>query len=155
MRKCNRQTLTGMESAPCSHLWGGARKRERVRCSSLVDWPVYPRLSRDYGVSGTRAQFPKADRAVRSGGGSGRSKRALRTPQSGSLAGFSAPDAPGTPRTSKSGSSAVRERRSVELTNGCAQNAVSAFANCGRAVAHVRGSHVPTTESRAGLNISG
>ena len=28
--------------APFSHL--GARKRERVRCSSLVDWPVYPRL---------------------------------------------------------------------------------------------------------------
>ena len=27
-------------SAPCSH---GARKRERVRCASLVDWPVYPR----------------------------------------------------------------------------------------------------------------
>jgi len=23
-----------------------ARKRERVRCSSLVDWPVYPRLRR-------------------------------------------------------------------------------------------------------------
>jgi hypothetical protein len=32
-------------SAPCSHLWEEARKRERVRCSSLVDWPVYPRLS--------------------------------------------------------------------------------------------------------------
>jgi hypothetical protein len=29
------------------------------------------------------------------------------------------------------------------LTNGCAWNAVSAFANCGRAVAHVRGSYVP------------
>ena len=28
-------------------------------------------------------------------------------------------------------------------TNGCAWNAVSAFANCGRAVAHVRGSYVP------------
>ena len=27
------------------------------------------------------------------------------------------------------------------LTNGCAWNAVSAFANCGRAVAHVRGSY--------------
>ena len=25
---------------------GGARKLERVRCSSLVDWPVYPRLRR-------------------------------------------------------------------------------------------------------------
>ena len=29
------------------------------------------------------------------------------------------------------------------LTNGCAWNAVSAFANPGRAVAHVRGSYVP------------
>jgi len=29
------------------------------------------------------------------------------------------------------------------LTNGCAWNAVSAFANCGRAVAHVRGSYGP------------
>jgi hypothetical protein len=25
-----------------------ARKRERVRCLSLVDWPVYPRLRRNY-----------------------------------------------------------------------------------------------------------
>jgi hypothetical protein len=32
------------------------------------------------------------------------------------------------------------------LTNGSAWNAVSAFANCGRAVAHVRGSYVPTSE---------
>jgi hypothetical protein len=31
------------------------------------------------------------------------------------------------------------------LTNECAWNAVSAFANCGRAVAHVRGSSVPTS----------
>jgi hypothetical protein len=29
------------------------------------------------------------------------------------------------------------------LTNGCAWNAVSAFANCGRAVAFVRGSYMP------------
>jgi hypothetical protein len=29
------------------------------------------------------------------------------------------------------------------LTNGWAWNAVSAFANCGRAVAHVRGSYGP------------
>jgi hypothetical protein len=34
-----------MGSAPCSHLRGEARKRERVQCSSLVDWPVYPRLA--------------------------------------------------------------------------------------------------------------
>jgi hypothetical protein len=35
-----------MRSAPCSHLGVKARKRERVRCSSLVDWPVYLRLRR-------------------------------------------------------------------------------------------------------------
>jgi hypothetical protein len=31
---------------PARTLWFEARKRERerVRCSSLVDWPVYPRL---------------------------------------------------------------------------------------------------------------
>jgi hypothetical protein len=29
----------------------------------------------------------------------------------------------------------------LQLTNGCAWNAVSAFANCGRAVAHLRGLH--------------
>ena len=29
------------------------------------------------------------------------------------------------------------------MTNGCAWNAVLAFANCGRAVAHVQGSYVP------------
>src|SRR5271165_3071603 len=32
--------------------------------------------------------------------------------------------------------------------NGCAWNAVSAFANCGRAVAHVRGSYGPTRDIR-------
>ena len=41
-----------MESAPCSHLSGGkARKLERVRCSSLVDWPVYPRLAQTMRAS--------------------------------------------------------------------------------------------------------
>jgi hypothetical protein len=25
---------------------GRARKRERVRCSSRIDWPIYPRLGR-------------------------------------------------------------------------------------------------------------
>jgi hypothetical protein len=30
--------------APCSHLGIKARKLKRVPCSSLVDWPVYPRL---------------------------------------------------------------------------------------------------------------
>ena len=33
------------------------------------------------------------------------------------------------------------------MTNGCAWNAVSAFANCGRAAAHVRGSYVPIPDS--------
>ena len=32
-----------------------ARKRERVRCSSLVDWPVYPRL-RDTMQTSTRSR---------------------------------------------------------------------------------------------------
>ena len=36
--------------------------------------------------------------------------------------------------------------RFSRLTNGCAWNAVSASANCGRAVAHVRGSYGPTAE---------
>ena len=43
-------------------------------------------------------------------------------------------------------STATRRAATVgrsRLTNGCAWNAVSAFANCGRAVAHVRGSYVP------------
>jgi hypothetical protein len=30
--------------------------RERVRCSSLVDWPVYPRLRRIYALVRVRAQ---------------------------------------------------------------------------------------------------
>jgi hypothetical protein len=37
---------------------------------------------------------------------------------------------------------------SVRLTNGCAWNAVSAFANCGHAVAHVQGSYVPQPDPR-------
>jgi len=32
------------------------------------------------------------------------------------------------------------------LINGCAWNAVSAFANCGGTVAHVRGSYVPKAD---------
>jgi hypothetical protein len=36
--------------------------------------------------------------------------------------------------------------RFSRLTNGCAWNAVSAFANPGRAVAHVRGSYVPCVD---------
>jgi hypothetical protein len=38
------------------------------------------------------------------------------------------------------GGATVARARFSRLTNGCAWNAVSAFANCGRAVAHVRGS---------------
>jgi hypothetical protein len=34
------------------------------------------------------------------------------------------------------------------LTNGCAWNAVSAFANCGRAAAHVQGSYEPIGDKR-------
>jgi hypothetical protein len=32
------------ETLPVRALGLEARKRARVRCSSLVDWPVYPRL---------------------------------------------------------------------------------------------------------------
>jgi hypothetical protein len=39
--------------------------------------------------------------------------------------------------------------RFSRLTNGSAWNAVAAFANCGRAVAHVRGSYVPRRTSQA------
>ena len=45
-----------------------ARKRERVRCSPLVDWPVYPRLILDYGgglaVSQLAALGDKPERAA-------------------------------------------------------------------------------------------
>ena len=40
------------------------------------------------------------------------------------------------------------------LTHGCAWNAVSAFANCGRAVAHVRGSYVPILSHKLSLFLS-
>jgi hypothetical protein len=33
-----------MEAHPARTLGWDTRKLERVRCSSLVDWPVYPRL---------------------------------------------------------------------------------------------------------------
>ena len=33
-----------MEAHPARTFVEEARKRERVRCSSLFDWPVYPRL---------------------------------------------------------------------------------------------------------------
>ena len=37
------QGLDRHGTAPCTHLWGwDTRKRERVQCSALVDWPVYP-----------------------------------------------------------------------------------------------------------------
>jgi hypothetical protein len=42
-----------MENAPeLAPLGSEARKRKRVRCSSLVDWPVYPRLRRTMQGSG-------------------------------------------------------------------------------------------------------
>jgi hypothetical protein len=43
----------------------------------------------------------------------------------------------------------MAQARLGRLTNGCTWNAVSAFANCGRAVAHVRGSYVPDSDSCA------
>jgi hypothetical protein len=36
MQKCNRPTSTGMEAHPARTLGWNMRKRERVRCSSLV-----------------------------------------------------------------------------------------------------------------------
>jgi hypothetical protein len=47
------------------------------------------------------------------------------------------------PYATAAASSGKLAARFSRLTNGCAWNAVSAFANCGRAVAHVRGSYVP------------
>jgi hypothetical protein len=41
------------------------------------------------------------------------------------------------------------EARFSRLTNGCAWNAVSAFANCGRAVALVQDSYVPHPDIHA------
>jgi hypothetical protein len=41
------------------------------------------------------------------------------------------------------GSERGAERAALMYTDGYAWNAVSAFANCGRAVAHVQGSHGP------------
>ena len=51
MQKCNRPTSTGMEPHPARTFGEEARKRERVRCSSLVDWQVYPRLPRTMQAS--------------------------------------------------------------------------------------------------------
>src|SRR5439155_22824101 len=54
------------------------------------------------------------------------------------------------PRIAGSGSwpSCVQRPRLSRLTNGCAWDAVSAFANCGRAVAYVRGSYVPISDNQ-------
>ena len=41
-------------AAPCSHLGIEGAKRERVRCSSPIGWPVYPRLR------GTRSAPPSS-----------------------------------------------------------------------------------------------
>ena len=48
----------------------------------------------------------------------------------------------------------VADESKVRLTNGCAWNAESAFANCGRAVAHGRGSYGPTPEVRRSYSIT-
>ena len=45
-----------MKAHPARTLGLNARKRERVRCSSLVDWPVYPRLRHTMRASNA-AQF--------------------------------------------------------------------------------------------------
>jgi hypothetical protein len=42
----------------------------------------------------------------------------------------------------------------AQLTNGCAWNAMSAFAKCGRAVAHVRGSYAPISDVDHGWRLS-
>jgi hypothetical protein len=56
MRTQNQHGSTGMEAHPARTL-EEARKREPVRCSSLVDWPVYPRLRRTMRAS-TPARNP-------------------------------------------------------------------------------------------------
>jgi hypothetical protein len=50
-----------MEGHPGRTFGWNTRKRERVRCSSLVDWPVYPRLSRDYVARPSAAQCRDAE----------------------------------------------------------------------------------------------
>ena len=50
-----------MEAHPARTFWEEARKRERVRCSSLIDWPVYPRLRRIMqGSEGARNSGPRS-----------------------------------------------------------------------------------------------
>ena len=53
----------------------------------------------------------------------------------------------------REGSLLVKLRNSTitvqSLTNGCAWDAVAAFANCGRALAHVRGSYGPKGDFRS------
>jgi hypothetical protein len=41
----NAESWTGMTAHLARTLGLNTRKRERVRCSSLIDWPVYPRLA--------------------------------------------------------------------------------------------------------------
>ena len=40
-----------MEAHPARTFWCEARKLERVRCSSLIDWPVYPRFAHNMRAS--------------------------------------------------------------------------------------------------------
>ena len=52
----------------------------------------------------------------------------------------------GGSRATVSNRSLPSKQGSVGLTHGCARNAVSVFADTGRAVAHVRGSYVPKSK---------
>jgi hypothetical protein len=64
------------------------------------------------------------------------------TPRSSTVVGQRKPRSAG----SGSWSSCVQRPRLSRLTNGWRQGCASAFANCGRAVAHVRGSYVPCVD---------
>ena len=68
-----------MEAHPARTLGWNTRKLERVRCSSLVDWPVYPRLGRIMQGSRACAQFGPTqrcrDKSKRQGLDAGRTVR--------------------------------------------------------------------------------
>ena len=87
----------------------------------LAGWP-----SRPAGVTLGVANQEPAGRLRRGGRGGGQARGARQRD-----------------RQRLGGAAVALSKGSVRLTNGCAWNAVSAFANCGRAVAHVRGSYVP------------
>ena len=64
--RLDRHNSTGMEAHPARTFEEEARKRERVRCSSLVDWLVYPRLRRLYLV-GFHSRASRCASAIWSG----------------------------------------------------------------------------------------